>query len=40
MADRILVMSRGRVVGERRGAEATEDDLLALATAAARPRAA
>ena len=32
MSDRILVMAKGRLVGERARAEATEDQLLWLAT--------
>ncbi|GAA1641014.1 sugar ABC transporter ATP-binding protein [Nonomuraea maheshkhaliensis] len=31
MSDRILVMARGRLVGELRAAEATQDDVMALA---------
>lgn len=32
MSDRILVMAKGRIVGERSRAQATEDQLLSLAT--------
>ena len=32
MSDRILVMAKGRIVGERGRTEATEDQLLSLAT--------
>ncbi|MEO3802367.1 sugar ABC transporter ATP-binding protein [Nonomuraea sp. B1E8] len=32
MSDRILVMARGRLVGELRATEATQDDVMALAT--------
>ncbi|MEV4079244.1 ATP-binding cassette domain-containing protein, partial [Nonomuraea fuscirosea] len=31
MSDRILVMARGRLVGELRATEATQDDVMALA---------
>lgn len=37
LSDRVLVMRRGRIAGELRGAEATEDAIVRLAMGVARP---